>query len=461
MARLFAKREWSFTTTEEGGSEMNGENAFGIVCEVIDELIAKAARRRIEITHVAMCSFWHSLVGVDEKRHATTPVLGWADTRSRNYSAVLKKRFHEPEIHDRTGAHFHSSFWPPKLLWLQSRHDDLLSTAKWLGFGDFVAMRLCGEAVTSVSMASATGIFDQRRCDWDTELLRYLKVPRDRLPRIARAGKTFELTAKFAKRWPRLKDARIFPAIGDGAADHVGSCGVGRMTASLMIGTSAAMRVAYEGEAPIAVPPGLWSYRIDRTRVIVGGALSDGGNLYEKFRRELRIPRKVAAGMLACEPGAHDFLVLPFFFGERSTGYSEDAVGAVVGTDADIEGIDVLQAAMEGVAFRLADIYQRLKRVGRIKTIVASGGALRDSAAWPQILADVLGHDLELSESEESASRGAVLLALESLGKIEASKDSQGSGNYVLAFRPDRHAVYRRLRRQHDRAISKSHGEQS
>ena len=31
-----------------------------------------------------------------------------------------------------------------------------------------------------------------------------------------------------------------------------------------MIGTSGAMRVAYRGEPPQKIPPGLWCYRIDR-----------------------------------------------------------------------------------------------------------------------------------------------------------------------------------------------------
>jgi gluconokinase len=73
---------------------------------------------------------------------------------------------------------------------------------------------------------------------------------------------------------------------------------------------------------------------------------------------------------------------------------------------------------MEGVAFRLADICERLADVAEVKTIVASGGALRESPVWTQIIADVLGRDLTLSDARESSSRGAVLLALESIGKM-------------------------------------------
>ena len=61
--------------------------------------------------------------------------------------------------------------------------------------------------------------------------------------------------------------------------------------AALMIGTSGAMRVAYRGDVPAKIPSGLWCYRIDRKRVIMGGALSDGGGLYQWLKENLRLTR--------------------------------------------------------------------------------------------------------------------------------------------------------------------------
>ncbi len=107
----------------------------------------------------------------------TTKVIGWADTRSRQYSDVLKEHFDETETHNRTGARFHSSYWPAKLLWLREESPDVFAkTDKWLSFSDYVSMRLSGDAATSISMASGTGVFDIRQCAWDTKLLKFLNV---------------------------------------------------------------------------------------------------------------------------------------------------------------------------------------------------------------------------------------------------------------------------------------------
>ncbi|MEO6656292.1 MAG: FGGY family carbohydrate kinase, partial [Pyrinomonadaceae bacterium] len=266
----FAKIERSLTITADGGAEIDADEGFGQVVAGIDALLKKTKKLKCEIEYVASCSFWHSLVGVDSTGKPTTKVFGWADTRSRKYTEVLRKKFDETETHNRTGARFHSSFWPAKLLWLRKDFPDAFAkTDRWFSFSDYVALKLFGDATTSVSMASGTGIFDIRKCVWDSELMKCLKVKPSSLPQIVdRDSDTFCLNRKYAKFWPRLLQSKWFPAIADGAADNIGAGCVTRSKAALMIGTSGAMRVAYVGEPPKKIPDGLWCYRIDRKRVI-------------------------------------------------------------------------------------------------------------------------------------------------------------------------------------------------
>jgi len=435
--------EHSFVTANGGGSEMDAEKALSQVNKAVDSILKKSEKLQGEIGYVASCSFLHSIAGVDAKGKPTTKVLGWADTRSREHSAILKKRFDETTIHNRTGAHFHSSFWPAKLLWLRKEFPDTFArTARWLSFSDYVALKLFGETVTSVSMASATGIFDIRKCTWDVELLKFLKIKATTLPTICESNSTtFTLNKKFAKRWPRLANAKWFPAIGDGMADHIGSCGIGKEKASLMIGTSAAMRVAYKGEPPKNIPEGLWCYRIDQKRTIIGGALSDGGNLYELIKRTYKLPANTDRLIQKRGLANDDLIVLPFFFGERSTGYNEDATGAIIGLNPTYDGIDILRAAMEGVAFRLAEICERLNTVAKFNKIVASGGALRESPVWAQIIADTLERELEISKTDESSSRGSVLFVLENIETIMVKNRLNLQKNYD-SRNPNEEGIY-------------------
>jgi gluconokinase len=456
LPETMVKNERVLTATEDGGAEIDAGEAFEQIVKAVDAVLKKAKTAPEEIGFVAASSFWHSLVGIDKKGEPTTKVFGWADTRSRKYVSVLRRKFDEATIHNRTGARFHSSFWTAKLLWLQKEHKAVFKkTAKWLSFSDFVALKLFGETPTSVSMASGTGIFDVRKCVWDAELLSFLKIEEKNLPQIVtQDSQTFRLGETYARRWKKLKNAQWFPAIGDGAANNIGAGCVKKSKAALMIGTSGAMRVAFAGSPPEKIPDGLWCYRIDRRRVIIGGALSDGGGLYRWLKDNFRLQKdddKTEAEIAGREAGAHNLTFLPFLAGERSTGYNEAASGAILGLKSATDTIDIAQAALESVAYRFAKIFDRLNDACRIREIIASGGALRESPVWTQIIADVLGENLSLPDTREASSRGAVLLALETIGKIKSIEDAATPKGRKFNFDKKRNAIYRKARERHEK----------
>ena len=395
LPETMVKNERTLTATEDGGAEIDAAEAFVQVEKAIDDVLVKSKKVKGEIKYVAASSFWHSLIGVDAKGNPTTKVFGWADTRSRNYVADLRKKFDENTVHNRTGARFHSSFWTAKLLWLRKDFPLVFAkTEKWLSFSDFVALKFFDKAATSVSMASATGIFNLRLNEWDAELLKFLKIKQENLASVvAEDSQTFQLNAKYKKRWERFNNTEWFAAIGDGAANNIGAGCVEKSKAALMIGTSGALRVAYAGDAPKKIPAGLWCYRIDRKRVIMGGALSDGGGLYRWLKDNLKLDGtddEIETEIEHRVPDSHGLTFLPFLAGERSTGYHENAHGTILGLKSATDAIDITQAALESVAYRFAEIYDQLNDVAKIKEIIASGGALRESPVWTQIIADIL-----------------------------------------------------------------------
>lgn len=448
----------SFRTTPEGGAEEDAEKAVEYVALTVDGLmahVASAFTSRIEV--VAISCFWHSLVGVDPEGRAVTPVFGWADTRAALWAEELRRRFDERAVHARTGCRFHSSYWPAKLLWLRDELDAVYRTAhRWMTFGEFLLLRFGGHALASVSMASGTGMLDIRSCDWDEELLAGLSVAAEQLPPIAQTLSSFTgLTKDYARRWPTLNRAQWFQSIGDGAANNIGAGCVTRESTALMVGTSGAMRVLWRGEPPALLPQELWCYRADADRVVVGGAISDGGGLYSWMSNALTLAQdeeQTLRALALMEPDAHGLTLLPFWAGERSTGWATYARGAILGMTMHTRPLEILRASMEAVAYRLARIFDALARLlppASTSEIIASGGALVASSVWTQIICDVLGSPVKLSGAGEASSRGAVLLALEATGKINSIEEM--TDPLAQTFEPDmtRHERYRQgLRRQ-------------
>ncbi|MEP6925866.1 MAG: gluconokinase [Pyrinomonadaceae bacterium] len=450
----FVKNERTLTMTEDGGAEIDADEALNQVAAAINEVLEKAGDEAMHIKYVSASCFWHSLVGVDAQGKALTPVYGWADTRSAKYVKILRESFDEHRIHNRTGARFHPSYWTAKLLWLKTEQPQVFEKVeKWLSFADFLALSFFGEAVTSVSQASGTGIFDLRKCVWDDELTGFLEIKRQHLPRIADDQETFGLNKIIAKRFQHLAQARWFLAIGDGAANNIGASCVTSNRAALMIGTSGAMRVVYEGEPPEEIPAGLWCYRLDKKRIIIGGALSDGGGLYSWLKNNLKlagVDDDIENQIAALAPDSHGLTFLPFLAGERSTNWNAAARGAILGLHSSTSAIEITQAALEAVAYRFSAIFEQLNGICQIDTVIASGGALRESPVWTQIICDVSKQKLTLPDEHEASSRGAALYALEQAGKIENIATTPI--DMGQCFTPDaaKHEIYQKARQRQE-----------
>ena len=404
----------------------------------------KGTRRTIDAVGVA--AFWHSLVGIDRSGRAITPVLPWADTRSAADADALRQSLDEAAVHARTGCRLHPTYWPARLRWFAA-HDARAfgRVARWMSFPAYLERRWLGRDAESRSQASGTGLFLHQDSTWDEELCAACRVTPEQLGRIVDLDDTqAALRAPLAARWPALRDARWVPAAGDGAMNNVGAACVGAGRAAVMIGTSGALRLAWNTAQAPEIPFTLWRYWIDRRRVVVGGALSNGGNLVAWLSGLLgvTIDRRLEARIARMTPDGHGLSLLPFIAGERSPDYLPDARATLSGLRLATTREDIVRAALEAVAFRFAAVLAEISKVRPVQQLVATGTALSASPVWTQIMADVLGRPIEMPREDELTGRGAAVVALEQLGVAPPD----GEPRITRVFRPDRraHEIYRR-----------------
>lgn len=428
-------------------STVDAEELFAVVAATIDQLLSLPAAFGIKVKYFAISCFWHSLLGVDVNGDAATPVFGWSETRAATAAQSLREQLSETEIHARTGCRFHSSYWPAKLLWLRKdRAAAFREIKQWHCFSSYLTLRLFADADISVSLASGTGLMNQKHCEWDFELLKALQIAPESLPNIASTEFSQQpLQPEYAERWPQLVEARLFYPVADGAANNIGAGCSTPDRLALMIGTSGAMRIVQEDAPAGALPKELWSYRVDRSRIVIGGALSDGGGLYHRLK-DLLLPGEEGSSVLEqleqLEPDTHGLTILPFWSGERSPGWALNASGGIYGLTHQTTNIEILRAAMEAVAYRFVLIFQALKPFTRGATITATGNALHSSRVWLQILADALNSPIRLSDTPEASTRGAALLALEAAGKIQNINDADYEMGEIVEPDTSRHARY-------------------
>jgi gluconokinase len=441
---------YQLTATADGGAEVNPDFLFDLVCQTLDGLLRVD---RGEIVAVGVTGFWHSLMGLDRNGTPTTPVLLWADTRSRRDVDEIKQTFDPVELWRRTGCFVHSSYWPGKLRWLRRERPDVFGrTTRWCAFTDYLTWKLFGADRTTVSMASSTALLNATDLAWDELAVSASQIDPATLPvilpqRTAHSG----LAAKFAARWPALAGVPWFSGIGDGGCANIGSGGIGPHRIALTVGTSGALRMVRSRLAGTAnsAPDSLWTYRLDEDRVVVGAAISNGGIVPDRIAELTGVALDGAAAAEAThlEPDAHGLTILPFLAGERAPLWNDWVTAAIVGMRLATTPAELLRAGIESVSYRLALLYDDLAgEADADHEIVANGGAILRNPAWLQMLADVMRHPIiALSPEDEASARGAALLALEYVGIITSLNDADDPAASGRVIEPDatRGDIYR------------------
>jgi gluconokinase len=425
VPQVVSQHTYELTTSNEGEVSVDPEMLLNVVAQTIDEVLKVAGSRAAQIKAVATDTFWHTLLGVDAKGHPVTPLITWEDTRAYKASLELRSQLDEKAVHERTGARFHASYWPAKLKWLSEQQPAIVKkVATWLSFGEYMHRQFLGRSVCSLSMASGTGMLVTRERKWDAELIRTVGIAPEQLPKLGDARDSLQgLTLEYAGRWPALHDAPWFPALGDGATACIGSGSASKQNWSLTVGTSSAVRVVVPTQE-VVPSDGLWLYLIDAHRAVLGGALSEGGNLFSWVNKTLKVTDLASAEQEAVKisPDGHGLTVLPFISGERSLGWHADARMTMAGLSIHTQPADVLRALTEALALQLAIVYEELMKTlkwqGQAPRLLASGGALVKSDLLRSVIADTVGTPVYPSTDHEASARGAALLALEALGVI-------------------------------------------
>lgn len=451
-----ASHTHTFATALDGQATADADDLRAALENCIDAVLAHPAAS--EIRAVGMATFVGNLVGLDADGAPVTPVYTYADTRSAFYAQSLVAEVDEAAVIQRTGCRLHSAYHPAKLRWLARTQPEAVSwVVQWSDIGTACYRRWFGRADVpcSYSVASWSGLFDRESCAWDADWLARLNLSPDYLPPLADFDTAQTgLSREYALRWPTLAYVPWLLPVGDGAAANLGSGAVGDGQTALTLGTTGALRTTVSRGATPVIPDGLWAYRIDRTRHVLGGATSEGGNVFAWARQTFVLPDpdSLEQALFSRRHDEHGLTALPLIAGERSPGWNASATATLHGLRASTTPLDIVQALMEGVAHRLAQIAEGIAGAG---VVYAGGGALYTSPAWARMLCDALNRPLALLDEPEVTARGVALLLMGALDGVAAktypprtrqilTPSSEGAAR-MAAARARQRALYARL----------------
>jgi gluconokinase len=416
VEELRGKIEHQFTTKADGTSTIDADQ----VVEEILTLIGSVVPRQLEgrIQGVGIDTFASTLIGVDRHGRAITPCITYADTRSNPQARLLRARFDVDEVHQATGAMLHSSYTAPRLLWYKEHDPDTFHrVGHWMSLGEYIHLRLLGAYAAGTSTAAWSGMLDRRTGDWYRPLVDATGIMPKQLSYILDPDQVLAQTPKaLAADFPALRGASWYAPVGDGLASSFGAGAIGPARLGVSTSTSGAMRVDLD-HIPETIPSGLWCYRFDKDRSLLGGAISDCGRVFTFLESTLQgMDSDRGARILAEDPTTATPLFLPFLSGERSTGWNGAARGTFTGISAATTAHDIYRGALEGVVLSYRRLAIQLRELAPdADQLVVSGRVGQERPELVDLLSDAMGLPAEHVTMKRSTMRGTALLMLESL----------------------------------------------
>ena len=387
-----------------------------------------------EVLGVSVSAGMHGLLALDAEGHPLTPLVTWADCRSRDEARALRDTGQARDLHRRTGVPVHSMSPLIKLRWFARHEPELLRSARWwVGLKELLLHWLTGEMVTELSSASGTGLLDMAARSWSPEAVEVAGVDLDRLPPIVATTTVYPMAAGTAGDVGLPAGTPVVVGAADGPLGNLGTGALSPGVAGLSLGTSGAVRVAVDSPR-VDEDGSLFCYALTDDVWVVGGAISNGGSIVRWLADTLAPDIELAAGdgdadaaVLALAddvpPGSDGLLMLPYVLPERAPLWDPELPAAYLGLRRAHTRGHLVRAAVEGVCLQLRVVLDGLARDAPVTVVRATGGVFRN-AIWRDVMAAMAGRPLHVEDSAGGTALGAAALGLLALKRAASLADA-------------------------------------
>jgi xylulokinase len=381
-------------------------------------------------------------VPTDADGHALGPAILWMDRRGDALLAGMDAGV----VRERCGLVLDATHMGGKIAWLDPHLPERARVRTWHQPVSFMVAALTGARVMGPSLASTTMLFELAARGWNEALAARFGVRREELPELAEeTAVAGGLSAAGAALTGLPRGLPVAVGTGDDFANLIG-CGIAAPgTAVVSLGTAEAIGVVSDR---LLVDPRM----LVETHVFPGSALHLGnpgwlsGGAVRWAMTLLSVPDDAAFMALAAEaPAGCDGLVfLPALSGAMAPKWIAAARGSFVGLGSSHGPAHMARAVLEGTAFAMRDVIDRMEALGvPVSRIRLVGGGAR-GRLWAQIPADLMGQQMEVLAAGEAAAMGAAAIAAVAGGRFATLAEAAGALRLEVAEVSPKLALKRR-----------------
>lgn len=444
--RSMAQQEFKQIYPKPGYVEHSAQDIMGSVMAVVAEAVVRAEITAEDIAAIGITNQRETTLVWDKK--TGKPVYNaivWQCRRTADYCEKLKKEKGD-FIYDRTGLIPDAYFSATKLKWILDNVPDARERAKKgeLLFGTvdtFIMWQLTKGKVfaTDYTNAARTMLFNIHTLEWDKQLLGMFDIPECMLPQVQPSGGLFGYTDKSVLGSP----VKICSAVGDQQAALFGQLCTeeGDLKNTYGTGCFLLMNTGYKAvKSKNGLVTTLGATLFGKPPYVLEGSVFVGGAVVQWLRDGLKIletadDSETLAKSVEDSGGVY---VVPAFTGLGAPHWDGSARGTICGITRGTTKEHIVRAALEGIAFEVADLVGCMERDAgiNITRLAVDGGASKNNFLL-QFQSDILNCETVRPEVVETTALGAAFLAGLASGLWKDMDEIRTTVKTGKIFKPD------------------------
>jgi glycerol kinase len=444
--RAVAQKEFTQIFPSAGWVEHDPGEIWASQIGVAVEALGRAEVRPKELAAIGITNQRETTIVWD--RETGEPVYNaivWQDRRTAGYCETLKAQGAGETIQAKTGLLIDAYFSASKIRWILDNVAGAKARADAgkLAFGtvdSWLVWKLTGRErhVTDVSNASRTMLFNIHTLTWDEELLTIFGVPASMLPEVRSSSEPYGTVSSSLG----IESVPIAGIAGDQQAALFGQMCLQPGMSKNTYGTGCFL-LQNIGTTPTRsrqqlVTTVAWQVG-GRTEYALEGSVFIGGAVVQWIRDGLGLIRSAPEiePLAASVPDNGGIYLVPAFAGLGAPHWDPYARGTLVGITRGTTGGHIARAALESIAYQVADLLDAMKADAGIPLteLRVDGGAATNNMLM-QFQADLLGVPVVRPAITETTALGAAYLAGIAVGFWKSVNDVSGQWQVDRRFEP-------------------------
>ena len=450
----------------DGWVEHDPEEIWKTTLKVLRDVIKKTKALKGKILTIGITNQRETTILWDKTTgKAIYNAIVWQDRRSSEYCKKLIRQKKETIIYNKTGLLIDAYFSATKIKWIIDnvpKAKELIKKKRLL-FGTvdcFLLWKLTNGAdhATDATNASRTMLFNISTNDWDKQILRMLKIPREILPTVK------DCSADFGHTDPSLTGTSypITGMVGDQQSATIGQCCFEPGSLKSTYGTGAFV-LLNTGSKKVYSKNRLLTtigYRINgKTTYALEGSIFIAGAGVQWLRDKIKFIKKASdtEKIIKSLKSNNGIYLVPAFTGLGAPHWAANARGVLTGLTRDTGPKEIVRATVESVAYQTHDLFEAMKNDGLRPRIIKVDGGMVKNNWFSQFLADIVDVKVLRPKVEETTALGAAFMAGLQIGVYKSLKDISNNWQVDRTFHPKMKSSTRKnLINGWDKAIRKT-----